>query len=103
VLDNLISNAIKYTWEWRIETGCSIKSKGNRDFIEIYVKDSGIGIFEEKGNLVFERFRQVEEGRFHEGAGLGLSISEGIVDLLGGEIWFVSKENAGSSFIIIII
>jgi signal transduction histidine kinase/CheY-like chemotaxis protein len=98
VLDNLISNAIKYTQEGKIETGFSIKSDDNNDFIEIYVKDSGIGISEEKGSLVFERFRQVEEGRFHEGAGLGLSISKGIVDLLGGKIWYVSKENAGSSF-----
>ena len=49
-------------------------------------------------NLVFERFRQVEEGRFHEGVGLGLSISKGIVDLLGGRIWFVSEINAGTTF-----
>jgi signal transduction histidine kinase len=98
VLDNLLSNAIKYTQKGRIETGCSIKTIHNKEFIEIYVKDSGIGISEELGNLVFERFRQVEEGRFHEGAGLGLSISKGIVDLLGGKIWFISKENVGSTF-----
>jgi signal transduction histidine kinase/CheY-like chemotaxis protein len=98
VLDNLISNAIKYTAKGKIETGCSIKTIHNQEFIEIYVKDSGIGISEDLGNLVFERFRQVEEGRFHEGAGLGLSISKGIVDLLGGKIWFVSKEYKGSTF-----
>jgi signal transduction histidine kinase/CheY-like chemotaxis protein len=98
VLDNLLSNAIKYTQKGYIETGCSIISEDDMKFIKIYVKDSGIGISEELGSMVFERFRQVEEGRFHEGTGLGLSISKGIVDLLGGKIWFVSKENEGSTF-----
>jgi signal transduction histidine kinase/CheY-like chemotaxis protein len=97
VLDNLISNAIKYTEKGKIEIGCSIVSEDRR-YIEIYVKDTGIGISKELNNIVFERFRQVEEERFHEGAGLGLSISRGIVDLMGGKIWFVSKENVGSTF-----
>jgi signal transduction histidine kinase len=98
VLDNLISNAIKYTQKGEIEIGCSIITENNREFIKIYVKDSGIGISEKLGNIVFERFRQVEEGRYHEGAGLGLSISKGIVNLLGGKIWFESEENRGSTF-----
>ncbi len=98
VLDNLITNAIKYTERGIIETGFSIKSENGREFIEIFVKDSGIGISREKYDLVFERFRQVEEGVFHEGAGLGLSISKGIVDLLGGKIWFTSEVNIGSTF-----
>jgi len=98
VLDNLISNAIKYSDKGKVVTGCSIISENNRDYIEFYVKDTGIGISEEMTNLVFERFRQVEEGRFHEGAGLGLSISKGIIDILGGKIWFQSKINEGSTF-----
>lgn len=98
ILDNIVSNAIKYTENGKIEIGCSIISEGNKEFIQIYVKDTGIGISEELSSLVFERFRQVEEGRFHEGAGLGLSISKGIIDLLDGKIWFDSKENAGSTF-----
>ena len=49
-------------------------------------------------DLIFERFRQVEEGRFHEGAGLGLSISKGIIDLMGGKIWFTSELNQGTTF-----
>jgi CheY-like chemotaxis protein len=49
-------------------------------------------------DLIFERFRQVEEKSFHEGAGLGLSISKGIVDLLGGKIWYISEVNKGSTF-----
>jgi signal transduction histidine kinase/CheY-like chemotaxis protein len=98
VLDNLLTNAIKYTEHGSIETGCSLKSEDGKEVIEIYVKDSGLGISKDKSNLVFERFRQIEEGRFHEGAGLGLSISKGIVDLLGGKIWFVSEINTGSTF-----
>jgi PAS domain S-box-containing protein len=98
VLDNLISNAIKYTEKGIIETGCSIKKDNGMMVIEFYVKDTGIGISGGMRSLVFERFRQVEEGRFHEGAGLGLSISKGIVDLLGGKIWFESEYNAGSVF-----
>jgi PAS domain S-box-containing protein len=98
VLDNLITNAIKYTEKGKIETGCTIKSEDGREFIEIYVKDTGIGISGEMSDLVFEQFRQVEEGMFHEGAGLGLSISKGIIDLLGGKIWFVPERDAGSAF-----
>jgi signal transduction histidine kinase/CheY-like chemotaxis protein len=98
VLDNLICNAIKYTEKGKIEAGYSIITEDSRQVIELYVKDTGIGISEELSNLVFERFRQVEEGRFHEGAGLGLSISKGIVNLLGGKIWFVSNINIGSTF-----
>jgi signal transduction histidine kinase len=98
VLDNLISNAIKYTERGIIETGSTLVTVDETECIEFYVKDSGIGISDEAAGLVFERFRQVEEGQYHEGTGLGLSISKGIVELLGGKIWFVSKENSGSTF-----
>jgi signal transduction histidine kinase/ActR/RegA family two-component response regulator len=98
VLDNLISNAIKYTEKGKIEIGCRISTENGRGFIEIYVKDTGVGISEDMSTLVFERFRQIEEGRYHEGAGLGLSISKGIIDLLGGKIWFVSELQSGTTF-----
>jgi PAS domain S-box-containing protein len=98
VIDNLITNAIKYTKNGEIETGCSISSENGKEFIVIFVKDTGIGISKEMSNLVFERFRQVEELKFHEGAGLGLTISKGIVDLLGGKIWFTSELNKGTTF-----
>jgi PAS domain S-box-containing protein len=98
ILDNLISNAIKYSETGVIETGYHIITNAGEKWIEVYVKDTGIGIPEEMHNLIFERFRQVEEGRFHEGAGLGLSISKGIIDLLGGKIWFTSEINKGSTF-----
>jgi PAS domain S-box-containing protein len=98
VLDNLISNAIKYSETGVIETGYQVKEDAGEKRIEVYVKDTGIGIPEEMHDLIFERFRQVEEGRFHEGAGLGLSISRGIIELLGGKIWFTSEINKGTTF-----
>jgi signal transduction histidine kinase/CheY-like chemotaxis protein len=98
VLDNLITNAIKYTKMGYVETGFLKIIEDGKEVIEIYVKDTGIGISEKMSNLIFERFRQVEERGFHEGAGLGLSISKGIIDLLGGKIRFVSEINLGSTF-----
>jgi hypothetical protein len=98
VLDNLISNAIKYTEKGEIETGYKLISDKGEKRIEVFVRDTGLGIPEEMHEVIFERFRQVEEVRFHEGAGLGLSISKGILDLLGGEIWFTSETGKGTTF-----
>jgi len=98
VLDNLIMNAIKYTEKGYVEVGAKIVEKSHKSYIEFYVKDTGSGIPEDKHHLVFERFRQVEEQSYHKGTGLGLSISKGIVQLLGGEIGFVSKPNKGTTF-----
>lgn len=98
VLDNLISNAIKYTERGTVETGYHIKSYAGKPVIEAYVRDTGIGIPAEMRDLIFDRFRQVEEGRFHEGAGLGLCISKGIIELLGGRIWLESELNTGTTF-----
>ncbi|MCL3781302.1 response regulator [Prolixibacteraceae bacterium JC049] len=98
VLDNLLSNAIKYSERGSVEFGFSVKTENNKEWIEVFVKDTGIGIRKEKHDLVFERFRQVEELDYHEGAGLGLSISKGLVELMGGKIWFESEYGKGSTF-----
>ncbi|MCF7832217.1 MAG: response regulator [Candidatus Marinimicrobia bacterium] len=98
VISNFLTNAIKYTDSGTINLSCEIKeSKGHVNIIT-RVKDSGIGIPDDKKHIVFERFRQVEENQYREGAGLGLSISKGIVDLMGGEIGFESKVGKGSMF-----
>ena len=91
-------NAIKYTEKGYIEVGVDIKVKDGNNYIEFYVKDTGLGIPEDKQLVIFERFRQAEEYSYHKGTGLGLSISKGIVKLLGGEIWMVSKHKEGSTF-----
>ena len=90
ILTNLVKNAVKFTNEGSIEFGCVKKG----EFLEFYVKDSGVGISQEQKKLIFKRFRQGSESlnRNYEGAGLGLSISKAYVKLLGGKIWVESVE-----------
>jgi PAS domain S-box-containing protein len=96
IFTNLIKNAIKFTNEGTIEFGCEKKGKN----IEFFVKDSGIGIIQSQQQLIFERFRQVNEtvSRSHEGSGLGLAIAKAYIEILGGIIWVESEEGKGSSF-----
>jgi len=96
ILTNLISNAIKFTSNGEITFGYQRKG----DFLEFFVKDSGIGIPKEKQQLIFERFRQadISISEIYGGTGLGLSISKGFVELMGGEIWVESEPNKGASF-----
>jgi signal transduction histidine kinase len=96
ILVNLVSNAIKFTEEGRIEIG--IKIVGN--FLLFSVKDTGIGIPKEYHEKIFERFRQVETAhtRKYGGNGLGLPISKSLVELLGGNIWMESEPGKGTTF-----
>ena len=96
VLDNLISNAIKFTFEGAISFGCEIKE----DKLLFFVKDSGIGIDSENQEKIFDRFHraEVETTKTIGGTGLGLAICKGNVDLLGGEIWVDSELGKGSEF-----
>lgn len=93
---NFFDNAIKYTQEGSIEYGCIVEGAS----VSFYVKDSGIGIPEDKQTLIFERFRQIEDSltRQFGGVGLGLSICKEISDLLNGKIWVESKKGEGSTF-----
>jgi len=97
VLNNFISNALKFTDEGFIEFGYE-KMPDNE--ILFYTKDTGIGISENDKELIFERFGQVNEtyARNTTGTGLGLAISKNIVELLDGQIWFDSIENIGTTF-----
>ncbi len=97
ILTNLVKNAIKFSDQGTIEIGCRLQSSKSalKELIdthfelEFYVKDTGIGIANDKLAIIFERFRQVEESRSrsYEGAGLGLPISKAAVELLGGQMW----------------
>jgi len=97
VICNLLNNAIKFTKEGKIEFGYKMKE----NFIEFYVKDSGIGIDLVNQTLVFERFRQVDaaKNQINSGNGLGLSISKALVEKLGGNITVDSKLGLGSVFL----
>ncbi|PXY01776.1 hypothetical protein DF185_09945 [Marinifilum breve] len=96
VLNNLIRNAIKFTEEGEVLIGC----ESLKDSVLFYVQDTGIGISPEHQKVIFNRFRQIENHliRQHGGIGLGLSISKGIVELLGGELWVESDVGRGSKF-----
>jgi CheY-like chemotaxis protein/anti-sigma regulatory factor (Ser/Thr protein kinase) len=98
IVINLLDNAYKFTTHGNIEFGYHLNDK----MIELFVKDSGIGISEDKQKLIFERFRQVQDKltRPKGGNGLGLSISKGLAELMGGEIWVKSKINTGSTFFV---
>ena len=100
VLVNLVKNAIKYTDEGTIEFGCSCKSYGASAELEFFVKDTGIGIAEDRHKAIFERFIQadISDRKAYQGAGLGLSIARAYVEMLGGTIRVESKLGIGSSF-----
>jgi PAS domain S-box-containing protein len=97
VLSNLIDNALKFTKEGYIEIGLKKTDDNNLLF---YVRDTGIGIPEDKIGLIFDRFMQVEEAdtRTYGGTGLGLTISQNLVRMLNGEIKVDSKQGEGSIF-----
>ena len=96
ILTNLLTNALKFTQQGSIKFGYS----RNGDFLEFYVKDTGIGISQDMLTKIFERFRQENEGisRNYGGTGLGLTISKAFVELLGGKIWVESQAGSGSVF-----
>jgi PAS domain S-box-containing protein len=98
ILDNLITNAIKYSSEGNITIGLRKNKEGRKSFMEFFVRDNGKGISPEKYSIIFERFRQVEENEYHEGAGLGLSICKAFIELMGGSINIESELGKGSVF-----
>ncbi len=103
VLANLIDNALKYTESGYIEIGCSIetgKEKIKNRLVQFWVKDTGIGISEERQKMIFDRFTKIEDDKtkLYRGAGLGLAISKKLVNMLGGEMWVESTPGKGSAF-----
>jgi signal transduction histidine kinase/AmiR/NasT family two-component response regulator len=99
ILENLVLNALKFTEKGSVKVGLSqIKSES----VELFVSDTGIGIPEDKISTIFERFVQLETGHIREygGNGLGLSITQKLVELLNGKIHVKSKVGAGTTFIV---
>jgi len=96
ILINLLKNSLKFTDEGSIEFSYSVKDTN----ILFYVRDTGIGIPEDKKEIIFDRFRQVDDSHTRSvgGTGLGLSICKKLVELLGGELWVESIEKKGSTF-----
>ncbi|MCB2197404.1 MAG: tetratricopeptide repeat protein [Bacteroidetes bacterium] len=100
VLNNLVSNAIKFTDNGEVVIGYNQINQGGRKLLRFYIKDTGIGIPDERIDLIFNRFNQLVDDRkkSYKGTGLGLSISKKLVDLLGGQLDVDSEEGIGSVF-----
>lgn len=99
IILNLISNAIKFSSKGG-EIFVDLKDKDK--FIEISVKDNGVGIQKNNLELIFDRFKQVDKSlsRNAEGTGIGLSLVKSIVELQGGSISVESEYGKGSKFIV---
>ena len=99
ILKNLLANAFKFTPKGSITLRIAT-SPINANFIDFSVRDSGIGIPEEKHQLIFEAFQQADGStrRKYGGTGLGLSISRELAKLLGGEINLTSAPDEGAEF-----
>jgi PAS domain S-box-containing protein len=100
ILLNLVGNAIKFTQagEVTMEAGASICPQSNQLCLVLAVGDTGIGIPHDKLDTVFQTFTQVDASktRSHEGAGLGLSIVDRLVRLMGGNVWIDSEPGVGT-------
>lgn len=101
ILVNLLSNAVKFTNEGEVAVTISgRKIEGNNYEISFAIKDTGIGIPEDKVSRLFQPFSQVDASttRRYGGTGLGLAISKKIVEMMGGKIWAESEIGKGSTF-----
>ena len=97
IVNNLLSNAFKYTGDGE---SVSVKLYKENKNVVLQVIDTGVGIPEDKQQKIFERFYQIENG--HEGSGIGLSLVQRLVELHHGQITLVSEVGEGSTFSIYI-
>jgi PAS domain S-box-containing protein len=100
IISHFIDNAIKFTAKGSIRFGFNLSSGD----LEFFVKDTGIGIGPDSFNTIFDRFVKESQGPYKvsEGSGLGLSISRGMADAIGGKIRLDSKPGVGSCFFLTI-
>jgi PAS domain S-box-containing protein len=101
VLLNLLSNAVKFTDEGEVVVHVGAEPAGAGSHrLELAVRDTGIGIPEDRMDRLFASFSQVDVSttRRYGGTGLGLAISRRLVELMGGTMWVESKEGSGSTF-----
>lgn len=104
IILNLVGNALKFTDDGEINIALTrgSNSKGNTNNFIICIKDTGIGIPEDKINNIFTNFYQVDVSttRKYGGTGLGLAIVNHLTQLMGGNVWAKSKWQQGSSFFV---
>ena len=100
ILDNLVSNAIKYTDHGSVNIEARVSKIMGKLTLTLSVKDTGKGMTDEEKQKVFQAFTRLKSAQGIEGTGLGLSITQELVSLLGGEIQLHSTLGKGSSFIV---
>ncbi len=100
IMINLIGNALKFTEKGHIEFGYKLVEIQNIASLQFFVKDTGIGIPNDKIDLIFSRFGQIVDNKIKNpgGTGLGLSITKHLIGRLGGIIWVESEIGSGTSF-----
>lgn len=101
VLDNILSNALKFTEQGSITLSTHLKADDTRGVtLECSVADSGIGIPYERQTHIFDSFQQADTSttRLYGGSGLGTTIAKKLVELMHGKIWFESIPGKGSTF-----
>lgn len=102
ILDNLVSNAIKYTDRGSVTIQAQVSKILGKPTLTLSVKDTGKGMTDEEKQKVFQAFTRLKSAQGIEGTGLGLSITQELVSLLGGEIILHSILGKGSTFIVTI-
>ena len=102
ILDNLVSNAIKYTDRGSVTIQAQVSEIPGKPTLTLSVKDTGKGMTDEEKQKVFQAFTRLKSAQGIEGTGLGLSITQELVSLLGGEIILHSTLGKGSTFIVTI-
>jgi signal transduction histidine kinase len=102
VLENLLTNAYKFTQSGSVTLAVRHTSAGERSVVEWIVTDTGIGIPLDEQDAIFDEFRQVDGSstRLYGGTGLGLALSRGIAGLLGGTIAVQSEPGRGARFVL---
>ncbi len=98
ILTNLVKNAIKFTDKGGVLYGYELIDENS--FLKFFVKDTGIGIPDERKQAIFNPFEQadIEDFDARQGSGLGLSIAKAYTEMLNGKLWFDSTVGKGSSF-----
>jgi len=96
ILTNLIKNALKFTYDGYVKISFLV----NQETVDFWIEDTGIGIIKEKQSTIFDQFVQADTSysREFEGSGLGLSITKGYTNLLGGSISLTSEAHKGTIF-----
>ena len=100
IITNLVSNAIKFTEQGEVVVSVGAEPVGEAVVLQFAVRDTGIGISQDRQAMIFEAFAQADSSTTRQfgGTGLGLAISSRLVELMGGRIWVESRSGEGSTF-----